>query len=180
MMRLYNLFRAQGYEGGIAKALDSPYELGRRSDRWTKLKPAITLDLAVTGALYTTSVEGPGAAFGTYLVSALADGPSLEEVGRVQGLGAEDSARVVQAILDDGLLTGRRLERETSSGRKAGVELRPGIVATVRFESVVRDEARRLTLRDPKILRVRVGEKDLSELDRTKTIEELFLKQRLR
>lgn len=180
LLRLYNLFRAQGYEGGIAKDPASTYELGRRSDRWTKLKPAITLDLAVTGALYTTSAEGPGATFGAYLVSALADGPSLEEVGRVQGLGAADSAQVVQSILDDGLLTGRTLERDTSSGRKAGVELRPGIVATVRFEGVVRDDKGKLSLRDPKILRIRTGEKDLSELDRVGTIEQLFLKQRYR
>lgn len=177
MLRLYELFRAQGYEGGIAKAPDGPYELGARSDRWTKLKPAITLDLAVTGALYTTSADGPGGTFGTYLVSALTDGPSLVEVGRVQGLGALDSARVVQSILDEGLLTGRTLERDTSSGRKAGVELRPGVVATVRFEGVVRDDNGLLALRDPKILRVRTGEKDLSELDRVKTIEQLFQKQ---
>lgn len=180
MQRLYQLFRSQGYEGGIAKRPDGQYELGRRSEQWTKLKPAITLDLAVTGALYTTSAEGPGAAFGTYLVSALTDGPSLQEVGRVQGLGAADSARLVQSILDDGLLTGRTLERDTSSGRKAGVELRPGIVATVRFEGVVRDERSVLALRDPKILRVRTGEKDLAELDTYETIEKLFLKQRLR
>ncbi|MGE0710522.1 MAG: hypothetical protein AB7N76_18035 [Planctomycetota bacterium] len=178
MMRLYNLFRAQGYEGGIAKEPQGAYLLGRRSESWTKLKPAITLDLAVTGALYTTSAAGPGATFGAYLVSALADGPSLEEVGRVQGLGAQDSARLVASILDDGLLTGRRLERETSSGRKAGVELRPGIVATVRFEGVVRDDNGKLSLRDPKILRVRTGEKDLGELDTTKEIDRLFQKQR--
>jgi DNA ligase-1 len=180
MMRLYNLFRSQGYEGGIAKTPAGPYELGRRSDAWTKLKPAITLDLAVTGALYTTSASGPGATFGAYLVSALAEGPSLQEVGRVQGLGTMDSARLMQAILDEGLLTGRRLEQETSSGRKAGVELRPGIVATVRFEGVVKDDAGKLSLRDPKILRIRTGEKDLGELDRVRAIDELFLKQRLR
>lgn len=179
MMRLYELFRSQGYEGGIAKDPAATYELGQRSDRWTKLKPAITLDLAVTGALYTTSAEGPGATFGTYLVSALADGPSLVEVGRVQGLGALDSARVVQSILDEGLLTGRTIERDTSSGRKAGVELRPGVVATVRFEGVVRDETGLLNLRDPKILRVRTGEKDLGELDRVKAIEDLYQKQTL-
>lgn len=179
MMRLYELFRSQGYEGGIAKDPAATYELGQRSDRWTKLKPAITLDLAVTGALYTTSAEGPGTTFGTYLVSALTEGPSLVEVGRVQGLGALDSARLVQSILDEGLLTGRTIERDTSSGRKAGVELRPGIVATVRFEGIVRDDTGTLSLRDPKILRIRTGEKDLSELDGVKAIEALFQKQTL-
>lgn len=178
MLRLYELFRAQGYEGGIAKDPRALYELGRRSDAWTKLKPAITLDLAITGALYVTSADGASTSFGTYLISALAENGSLVEVGRVQGLGALDSARLVQAILDEGLLTGRSLERETSSGLKAGVELRPGIVATVRFEGVVRDERDQLSLRDPKLLRVRTDEKDLGEIDRLKAIEELFLKSR--
>ena len=180
MRRLYELFRSQGHEGGIAKDPNGPYELGRRSDRWTKLKPALTLDLAVTGALYTTSADGPGATFGTYLIAALGEGPGLTEVGRVQGLGARDSAQLVQAILDEGLLTGRSLERQTSSGLKAGVELRPGIVATVRFEGVVRDEAGVLSLRDPKIVRIRTGEKDLSEIDRVRTLGDLHLRQRLR
>ncbi|MEZ6187373.1 MAG: ATP-dependent DNA ligase [Planctomycetota bacterium] len=179
MRRLYELFRSQGHEGGIAKDPHSPYELGRRSDRWTKLKPALTLDLAVVGALYTTSADGPGASFGTYLIAALGDGPALVEVGRVQGLGARDSAQLMQAILDEGLLSGRTLERQTSTGLKAGVELRPGIVATVRFEGVVRDEGGLLSLRDPKIVRIRTGEKDLSEIDRVRTLDDLHLKQRL-
>jgi len=179
LLRLYELWRAQGYEGGIAKFPHGVYELGLRSDSWTKKKPEITLDLAITGALYTTSQDGPGATFGTYLVSALAEGPSLVEVGRVQGLGALDSARLVQSILDDGLLTGRAIERDTSTGRKAGVELRAGAVATVRFEGIVRDEKGQLNLRDPKIVRVRTGEKDLGELDRLKSIDALFLKQGL-
>ena len=57
---------AQGYEGGVAKDLESRYELGRRSGAWFKLKPAITLDLAVTGALYSTSEQTRGASFGTW------------------------------------------------------------------------------------------------------------------
>lgn len=178
MLRLYELFRAQGYEGGIAKQPQGVYELGRRSDGWTKLKPAITLDLAVVGALYTTSADAPAAAWGTYLIAALGPGPTLVEVGRVQGLGAQDSARLVQAILDEGLLSGRTLERQTSSGLKAGVELRPGIVATIRFEGVVMDEQDQLSLRDPKILRIRTDEKDLGEIDTLQTIRELYVKSR--
>ena len=64
-------------------------------------------------------------------------------------LPARQALHFLGRLLDDGLLTGRTLERETSSGRKAGVELRPGIVATVRFEGVVRDDNGVLNLRDP-------------------------------
>ena len=39
-----------GHEGIMAKALDSPYEAGRRGSHWLKLKPAHTLDLVVLAA----------------------------------------------------------------------------------------------------------------------------------
>ncbi len=41
---------ARGHEGIMAKALDAPYEAGRRGSRWLKLKPAETLDLVVLAA----------------------------------------------------------------------------------------------------------------------------------
>ena len=40
----------QGHEGLVAKALDRPYEAGRRGKHWLKLKPAHTLDLVVLAA----------------------------------------------------------------------------------------------------------------------------------
>jgi DNA ligase-1 len=39
-----------GHEGVMLKALDSPYEAGRRGSRWLKLKPSTTLDLVVLAA----------------------------------------------------------------------------------------------------------------------------------
>ncbi len=41
---------ALGHEGIMAKALDSPYEAGRRGRRWLKVKPVRTLDLVVLAA----------------------------------------------------------------------------------------------------------------------------------
>jgi len=38
---------AHGHEGLMAKALDAPYQAGRRGRGWLKLKPAHTLDLVV-------------------------------------------------------------------------------------------------------------------------------------
>jgi DNA ligase 1 len=40
---------ARGHEGLMAKALDAPYEAGRRGAGWRKLKRARTLDLVVIG-----------------------------------------------------------------------------------------------------------------------------------
>jgi DNA ligase-1 len=42
--------RARGHEGLLAKALDAPYEAGRRGQGWIKVKPANTLDLVVLAA----------------------------------------------------------------------------------------------------------------------------------
>jgi DNA ligase-1 len=41
---------AGGHEGIMVKALDSPYEAGRRGRRWLKVKPVRTLDLVVLAA----------------------------------------------------------------------------------------------------------------------------------
>jgi DNA ligase-1 len=38
---------ATGYEGVVVKALDAPYEAGRRGAAWRKVKPSHTLDLVV-------------------------------------------------------------------------------------------------------------------------------------
>lgn len=39
-----------GHEGVIVKALDSPYQAGRRGKAWRKVKPELTLDLVILGA----------------------------------------------------------------------------------------------------------------------------------
>jgi DNA ligase 1 len=41
---------AQGHEGVMVKALDAPYEAGRRGAGWLKVKPSHTLDLVVLAA----------------------------------------------------------------------------------------------------------------------------------
>lgn len=41
---------ATGHEGAMVKALDSPYDAGRRGGSWRKVKPVKTLDLVVLAA----------------------------------------------------------------------------------------------------------------------------------
>ena len=40
---------ARGHEGVLVKAIDSPYQAGRRGKTWRKVKPVHTLDLVVLG-----------------------------------------------------------------------------------------------------------------------------------
>lgn len=48
--RLLEQALAAGHEGVMVKALDSPYEAGRRGKAWRKVKPVHTLDLVVLAA----------------------------------------------------------------------------------------------------------------------------------
>ena len=48
--RFYRETLAAGHEGVMAKALDAPYEAGRRGAAWLKVKRARTLDLVVLAA----------------------------------------------------------------------------------------------------------------------------------
>ncbi len=41
---------AAGHEGVVVKAIESPYEAGRRGKRWLKVKPVLTYDLVVLAA----------------------------------------------------------------------------------------------------------------------------------
>jgi DNA ligase-1 len=41
---------SRGHEGIMAKAIDAPYEAGRRGSSWLKIKPAHTLDLVILAA----------------------------------------------------------------------------------------------------------------------------------
>jgi DNA ligase-1 len=47
---LMDAARSAGHEGLVAKALDAPYEAGRRGASWLKIKAAETLDLVVLAA----------------------------------------------------------------------------------------------------------------------------------
>src|SRR2546421_3108688 len=46
----YQRVLAAGHEGVMAKALDAPYEAGRRGASWLKVKRALTLDLVALAA----------------------------------------------------------------------------------------------------------------------------------
>jgi DNA ligase 1 len=78
-----------------------------------------------------------------------------------------------------GLLTGRRIERPSASGVRPGLEFRPHLVATVKFEGIVHEpRTGRLSLRDPKIAMMR-ADKTAFEADEISMLDRLYLDQRL-
>jgi DNA ligase-1 len=103
----------------------------------------------------------------------------FEDVGDIAGLDRERDAQIQQEILREGLLTGRRIERKGASGVRPGMELRPHIVVTVKFEGIARESSDGgLKLRDPKIAMIR-ADKPAGEADTVQALEELYLRQRV-
>ena len=176
---MYHHFRAQGYEGIITKDIQGKYSLAARDPKWANRKPQITLDLVLLGAVYAVTTKQKAGVFGSYVIGARNADGGYDYVGDVAGMDQVRDGQVQQLILRDGLLTGKRIERASSSGVRPGVELRPAIVITVKFEGIVRDQVSGdLSLRDPKVVMLR-SDKSAGEADSVKAIEEIYLRQRV-
>lgn len=179
--RLFNHFRAQGYEGIIAKDLQGAYHVATRDPNWVKRKPEITLDLVITGGTMAVTSKEKAGMFGSYVISARSpNGPDpYEIVGDVAGLDVARDRQIQNDVMQRGLLTGRKFERQSASGTRPGWEFSPQIVVTVKFEGIIHENVTgKLSLRDPKIAMIR-ADKSASEADTTRAIEELYLNQRL-
>ncbi|HXF98358.1 MAG TPA: ATP-dependent DNA ligase [Gaiellaceae bacterium] len=116
---------ARGHEGVLVKALDAPYEAGRRGAAWLKVKVAHTLDLVVLAAEW-----GHGRRRG--FLSNLHLGARDPATGGFLMLG-----KTFKGMTDETLAwqTERLLELET--GRDAfTVHVRPELVVEVAFDGV--------------------------------------------
>jgi bifunctional non-homologous end joining protein LigD len=132
--------RQQDLEGIVAKRLDSPYEPGRRSAAWIKVKNHATQDVVVGG--YTPGEGGRARSLGALCVGVQEDG-RLKYAGKV-GTG------FTEATLGTVLRELRSLEREETpfDGRQPPRGTRfvePRLVARVEF----REWTRTGTLRAP-------------------------------
>jgi DNA ligase 1 len=177
--RLFHHFRAQGYEGIITKTLNTPYLLNTRALEWKKRKPEITLDLVLVGATFAVTTKEYAGVFGSYVIAARTDDNGFEIVGDVAGVDKARDQEIQIEIMRDGLMTGERIERASASGVRPGIELRPSIVVTVKFEGITRDNVTgALSLRDLKLAVIR-SDKSASEADKISAIEELYLRERV-
>jgi ATP-dependent DNA ligase I len=116
---------ARGHEGVMVKALDAPYEAGRRGAGWLKVKRAHTLDLVVLAAEW-----GHGRRRGW--LSNLHLGARDPASGGFVMLG-----KTFKGMTDEMLAwqTERLLELETARDR-ATVHVRPELVVEVAFDGV--------------------------------------------
>jgi DNA ligase-1 len=176
--RRFQYFRNQGHEGIICKDFEGPYRIATRDPTWVKRKPEVTLDLVLTAGVFAVTTKATAGMFGSYALGARRSDGSFEDVGDVAGLDVERDRAIQNTIAFEGLIMGRT-ERPSSSGVRPGLELRPHLVATIKFEGVVKDAAtQRLSLRDPKIATLR-PDKSASEASTIADIEALYRKERL-
>lgn len=177
--RLFHHFRAQGYEGIIAKDWNGSYKLAARDPSWIKRKPEITLDLVILGGVLAVTSKEKAGMFGSYVVGAKNQEGGYDIVGDVAGLDKVRDQHIQSEVMRLGLLTGTRIERPSASGVRPGLEFRPSIVVTVKFEGITRHERDgRLSLRDPKIAVLR-ADKTAYEVDDIEMLEQIYLDQRL-
>jgi DNA ligase 1 len=116
----------RGHEGIMAKALDAPYEAGRRGFSWLKVKPAHTLDLVVLAV-----ERGSGRRQGW--LSNLHLGARDPENGGFVMLG-----KTFKGMTDEMLAWQTRKLQELAIGTEDGwiVHVRPELVVEIAFSDV--------------------------------------------
>jgi DNA ligase-1 len=153
----------QGHEGIMAKALDAPYEAGRRGKAWLKIKQARTLDLVVLAAEW-----GHGRRQGK--LSNLHLGARDPESGEFVMLG-----KTFKGMTDEMLSwqTKELLALETSRDSYT-VYVRPQLVVEVAFNEIQDSSAYQggLTLRFARVVRYR-PDKTPAEADTFETVKEM-------
>ena len=152
-----------GHEGVVVKALDSPYEAGRRGAGWIKVKPRHTLDLVVLAAEW-----GHGRRQGW--LSNLHLGARDPETGGWVMLG-----KTFKGLTDELLAwqTEALLERETSR-EGITVHVRPELVVEIAFDGIQRSTRYPggMALRFARVLRYR-DDKPAAEADTVATVRAL-------
>jgi DNA ligase-1 len=150
-----------------------------RDPSWLKRKPEETLDLVLLAGVFAVTEKRSAGMFGSYAIGALAADGGFVDVGDVAGVDRARDADIQADVLREGLLTGRRVERASASGVRPGVEFRPHIIVTVRFEGIIKDTATgEFKMRDPKLVAIR-GDKGPGEANSVKDLEEIYLRQRV-
>ena len=153
-----------GHEGMMAKALDVPYEAGRRGFSWLKVKPAHTLDLVILAAEW-----GHGRRQGW--LSNLHLGARDPDNGGFVMLG-----KTFKGLTDEMLVWQTRRFQETALGIDGWtVHVRPELVVEVAFSDVQESPQypAGMALRFARVKRYR-DDKTAAEADTIGTVRKIF------
>jgi DNA ligase-1 len=154
----------RGHEGIMAKAVDAPYEAGRRGFSWLKIKPAHTLDLVILAAEW-----GHGRRQGW--LSNLHLGARDPENGGFVMLG-----KTFKGLTDEMLAWQTQKFQELALGTDGWtVHLRPELVAEIAFSDVQESPQypAGMALRFARVKRYR-EDKPAGEADTIETVRKVF------
>ena len=148
---LWDRAKAQGWEGLIAKRLDSPYRTGKRSPDWLKLKLVVTQEFVIGG---WTEPRGTRSYFGALLLGVYDDDDELEYVGHTgTGFDHRELEKVWRLLKP--LETGECPFRSRPRSNERPHWVRPTLVAQVKFTEWTDDNKLRhptyVGLRDDKV-----------------------------
>ncbi len=163
LMRFYEEALSSGYEGIMVKNVDSPYETGRRTGTWLKLKPERdTIDCTIVKGLY-----GKGKRAGLYSSFLLAVRDPAEKklytIGKVSNL-PEEAMNSLRMII----------EKNRANEDKEGVFVKPTIVVEATYQEIQETDeyTSGFALRVPKIVRFRI-DKSIDEIDSLERLQKL-------
>ncbi|HDD70304.1 MAG TPA: ATP-dependent DNA ligase [Candidatus Bathyarchaeota archaeon] len=164
LMQFYEKALKKKYEGIVVKNLEAPYEIGRRTYTWLKLKPERdTIDCTIVKALY-----GKGRRAGLYSSYLLAVRDPAEKklytIGRVSNL-PEETMNALSTII----------EKTKTSEDEEGVFIKPSVVVEVTYQEIQETDeyTSGFALRVPKIVRFRT-DKTVDEIDDVEKLRKLF------
>jgi len=158
---------AEGHEGLMAKALDSPYTPGRRGKRWFKIKPADELDLVILAADWGYG-RRTGWLSNYHLAAFDPDSGEFLVVGKTfKGLTDEEFTQMTE-----------RLQQLKTRETSYTVYVKPSIVVQVAYNEIQRSPHYRsgFALRFARITRIR-DDKEPQEADTIQRIRALYEKQ---
>jgi DNA ligase 1 len=166
--KFYKASLAAGQEGAIIKNLDAIYQPGKRTGFWLKVKEILEpLDLVVTGAEWG---EGKRANWLGSLILSARDGNEFKETGRMASGLTEEQMESLTKIL----------KKLVISEEGKIVKLKPEVVVEVGYEEIQKSPKypSGYALRFPRLLRIRIDEKNAKDANTVKDIEKFFRMQR--
>ncbi len=157
----------EGHEGLMAKALHSPYSVGKRGKKWFKIKPADRLDLVIVAAEW-----GSGRREGWLSNYWLA--VRDEATGQFQMIG-----KTFKGLTDEEfVLMTERMKALAVSEERWGFHVRPEVVVEVAYNEIQRSPhyPSGFALRFARIARIR-DDKGPADADTYARLKELYEKQ---
>ncbi len=157
----------QGHEGLMAKALDSPYSVGKRGKKWFKIKPADRLDMVIVAAEWGSG-RRQGWLSNYWLAVRDADTGQFPMIGKTfKGLTDEEFVLMTE-----------RMKALAVSEERWGYHVRPEVVVEVAYNEIQRSPhyPSGFALRFARIARIR-DDKGPEDVDTYARLKELYEKQ---